>query len=91
MSEHADSDEFVEINPARLSGAPAVRGTRIFAETVRSLGWDTGTFYDVDDYTISGVLAWWERHPEWVDRRWSQREGAVVSTAPVSSLEDEPS
>lgn len=80
MSEHPDSDEFVEISDGRLSGSPAIRGTRIFASTVRELRWDTSTFYDVDDYTISGVLSWWEKHGgDWPDgRRLSKYHGCVV-------------
>lgn len=78
--EHSDSDDFVQISADLLSGAPAVRGTRVFASTVRELGWDAGLDYDLDDYTISGVLSWWEKHgADWPDgRRLSGVHGCVV-------------
>ena len=58
--------EYIEVDPARLSGRPVIRGTRVPAELAAELASQTGgrdelrEGYDVSDAEIDDAVAWWQ-------------------------------
>lgn len=59
--------EHIEVNPNRLSGRPAIRGTRVFAQTAAALGGSASGRKSLHrDYGLSGAqirdaVRWYER------------------------------